>query len=76
MFAAAVIGGISPDGGKGSMIGAFTRLVLLLPIRNIVTLSSVPSYWISSVDALIILGALLVGQAPKLRATLTRRATS
>ena len=73
VFAAAVIGGISLDGGKGSMIGAFTGVVLLSLIQNILTLSSVPSYWINSVYGLIILAALLIGQVPKLRGALNRR---
>jgi simple sugar transport system permease protein len=75
VFAAAVIGGISLDGGKGSMIGAFTGVILLSLIQNILTLSSVPSYWINSVYGLIILAALLIGQAPKLRAQLGRLRT-
>jgi simple sugar transport system permease protein len=62
VFAAAVIGGISLNGGRGTMIGAFTGVILLGIIQNILTLSNVPSFWINAVYGAIILGALLFGQ--------------
>jgi simple sugar transport system permease protein len=60
VFAAAVIGGISLDGGKGSIFGAFSGVILLGLIQNLLVLSSVPSYWIQAVYGLIILGALII----------------
>lgn len=59
VFAAAVIGGISLNGGKGSMIGAFLGVVLLGIIENILTLSRVPSYWVQATYGVIILVALI-----------------
>ncbi len=66
VFAAAVIGGISLDGGRGTIIGAATGVLLLGMIQNILVLSNVPSFWIDATYGAIILGALLVGSA-KLR---------
>lgn len=61
VFAAAVIGGISLNGGKGSMIGAFTGVLLLGLIQNVLVLTNVPSFWIDAIYGLIILAALVVG---------------
>jgi simple sugar transport system permease protein len=58
VFAAAVIGGISLDGGRGRMIGALTGVILLSLVTNILTLSSISSTWIDAVDGAIILIAL------------------
>jgi len=62
VFAAAVIGGISLNGGRGTMLGAATGVLLLGIIQNILTLSNVPSFWINAVYGVIILGALVFGQ--------------
>ena len=58
VFAAAVIGGISLDGGRGRMVGALTGVVLLALVTNILTLSDISSTWIDAVDGAIILIAL------------------
>ena len=58
VFAAAVIGGISLEGGRGRMIGALTGVILLSMVTNILTLSNVSSTWINAVDGAIILIAL------------------
>src|ERR1700730_360684 len=58
VFAAAVIGGVSLDGGRGRMIGALTGVILLSLVTNILTLSSISSTWIDAVDGAIILIAL------------------
>jgi simple sugar transport system permease protein len=63
VFAAAVIGGISLDGGKGTIIGAATGVLLLGMIQNILVLSAVPSFWIDATYGAIILGALLIGSS-------------
>ena len=62
VFAAAVIGGISLDGGRGSMIGALTGVLLLGIVQNILTLAQVPSFWIQAIYGLIILGALMIAR--------------
>src|SRR5258708_7327485 len=58
VFAAAVIGGISLDGGRGRMVGALTGVILLSLVTNILTLSNISSTWINAVDGAIILVAL------------------
>ncbi|MGU3651896.1 ABC transporter permease [Mycolicibacterium sp. A43C] len=62
VFAAAVIGGISLNGGKGSMIGAFLGVIILGLVDNILTLSRVPSYWVNATYGFIILAALIVNR--------------
>jgi simple sugar transport system permease protein len=61
VFAAAVIGGINLNGGRGNLIGAGLGVLLLGIIQNILTLSNVPSFWINAAYGAIILGALLIG---------------
>jgi simple sugar transport system permease protein len=62
VFAAAVIGGISLNGGKGSMFGAFTGILLLFMIQNVLTLAGIPAQWIGALNGLIILAALMVSR--------------
>jgi len=62
VFAAAVIGGISLNGGKGSMFGAFTGVLLLFMIENVLTLAGVPAQWISAFNGAIILIALMISR--------------
>jgi simple sugar transport system permease protein len=61
-FAAAVIGGISLNGGRGTMFGAFLGVLLLAVITNILTLSQIPSFWIDATNGAIILVAILVSR--------------
>jgi simple sugar transport system permease protein len=60
VFAAAVIGGISLDGGKGRMLGAFTGVLLLSLVVNVLTLANVSPFWISAANGAIIVLVLLV----------------
>lgn len=62
VFAAAVIGGVSLNGGKGSMFGAFTGVLLLFMIQNVLTLAGVPAQWIGALNGAIILIALVVSR--------------
>ncbi len=59
VFAAAVIGGISLNGGQGRMLGAFTGVILLSLITNVLTLGNVSSFWIYGSDGAIIVSVLL-----------------
>ena len=69
VFAAAVIGGISLNGGRGRMIGALTGVLLLGILQNVLTLSQVPAFWIDAVYGAIILLALVItrlsGETPR-----------
>jgi simple sugar transport system permease protein len=62
VFAAAVIGGVSLNGGKGTMFGAFTGILLLFMIQNVLTLAGVPAQWIGALNGGIILIALVVSR--------------
>jgi simple sugar transport system permease protein len=62
VFAAAVIGGISLDGGRGRIVGALTGVILLALVTNILTLSNISSTWIDAVDGAIILIALALAK--------------
>lgn len=62
VFAAAVIGGISLDGGKGTMLGALTGVLLLGVVQNLLTLAQVSSFWIQAIYGAIILFALMIAR--------------
>lgn len=61
-FAAAVLGGVSLNGGRGTMFGACCGVLLLILIQNILVLSHVPGYWINATTGAIILVALLIAR--------------
>ncbi|GIF77683.1 ABC transporter permease [Asanoa siamensis] len=62
VFAAAVIGGVSLNGGKGTVFGAFTGILTLFLIQNVLTLAGVPAQWIGALNGAIILVALVLSR--------------
>ena len=62
VFAAAVIGGVSLSGGRGTVFGAFTGILLLYLIQNVLTLAGVPAQWIGALNGAIILVALVLSR--------------
>lgn len=68
VFAAAVIGGVSLDGGKGTMFGALTGVLLLGVVQNLLTLAQVESFWIQAIYGGIILVALMIARVTTGRA--------
>lgn len=62
VFAAAVIGGVSLDGGRGTLFGAFTGILLLFLVQNVLTLAGVPAEWIAFLNGAIILCALVLSR--------------
>ena len=62
VFAAAVIGGVSLNGGKGTVFGAFTGILLLFMIRNVLTLASVPAQWLDALNGAVILISLVISR--------------
>lgn len=68
VMAAAVIGGISLQGGRGSMIGAFGGVLLLSTIDSGLSLINISTFWIEIARGLIILVAMLI-DAQKVRYT-------
>lgn len=67
-IAAAVVGGCSIAGGRGTALGAFLGAVLIALIRNSLVLSKIDSYWQDTfIGALILLAVLIDLWLPKLR---------
>lgn len=62
VFAAAVIGGISLNGGRGSIFGALTGVVMLQLILNVMNFLHVQPAWDQLVYGVIILMALVVSR--------------
>lgn len=62
VFAAAVIGGVSMDGGKGTLFGALCGVLVLGLINNILTLAGVSAQWIQAIYGAIILLALIMAR--------------
>src|SRR6202167_3458235 len=62
VFAAAVIGGVSLQGGRGNMVGAASGVILLGVVQNILTLENAPNYWIDAIDGRVILFALILAR--------------
>ena len=63
VFAAAVIGGISLNGGRGRLLGALTGVLLLGILQNVLTLAQIPAFWIDAAYGAIILMALVLARA-------------
>lgn len=66
VFAAAVIGGISLQGGRGTMLGALGGVLLLSAVGAGLNLMKVSEFWIGAIRGLIILVAMLI-DAQKVR---------
>jgi len=62
VFASAVIGGVSLQGGRGNMLGVATGVALLSVVQNILDLKNVNNYWVEAVYGLVILVALAVAR--------------
>jgi simple sugar transport system permease protein/ribose transport system permease protein len=62
VFAAAVIGGVSLDGGKGTLFGALCGVLVIGLINNILTLGGVSAQWIQAIYGGIILVALILAR--------------
>ncbi|MEV0585731.1 ABC transporter permease [Nonomuraea sp. NPDC050310] len=62
VFAAAVIGGVSMDGGKGTILGALTGVLVIGLVQNLLTLKGVSGFWQPVVYGLIILIALIISR--------------
>lgn len=60
VFAALAIGAISLFGGKGTVFGAFTGVMFLSILANLLVLSQVPSFWVDASRGVIIIAALVL----------------
>jgi simple sugar transport system permease protein len=73
-FAAAVIGGVSLGGGRGTVVGAMSGIILIGVINNLLTLAQVPSFWVqASTGAIIIVAAILAAVASRRSTTIRTR---
>ena len=65
-FAAAVIGGVSLGGGRGTVTGVISGVLLIGVINNLLTLADVPSFYVqATTGAVIIIAAVLTTLANK-----------
>jgi len=62
VFAAAVIGGVSLDGGKGTVFGALCGVIVLGLISNILVFAGVPAEWNQAINGVIIILALVLSR--------------
>jgi ribose/xylose/arabinose/galactoside ABC-type transport system permease subunit len=62
VFAACVIGGISLDGGKGTIFGALCGVLTLGLINTVLNFAAVSGNWLNAIDGVIILGALMLSR--------------
>ncbi|MCQ4046483.1 ABC transporter permease [Streptantibioticus rubrisoli] len=62
VFAAAVIGGISLSGGRGTLFGALTGVLTLQLVVNVMTLGGVPPLWNQFLGGAIIIVALVISR--------------
>ncbi|WP_328607323.1 ABC transporter permease [Amycolatopsis sp. NBC_00345] len=62
VFAAAVIGGVSLDGGKGTLVGALTGVLLLQSVDSLLRIAQVPAEWLKAIYGGIILVALIISR--------------
>ncbi|MFC6704179.1 ABC transporter permease [Flexivirga alba] len=60
VFAAAVIGGVSLNGGRGSLVGAFTGILLLYLVQNVLTFAGVSGEWFDFLNGGVILVVLVI----------------
>jgi len=66
VMAAAVIGGVSLNGGRGTMMGAFGGVLLLAAISSGLNLIDVNAFWVDAIRGAVILLAMLI-DAQKVR---------
>ena len=62
VFAATVIGGVSLNGGRGTLFGALTGVLTLQLVVNVMTLGGVPPLWNQFLNGVIIIVALIISR--------------
>jgi simple sugar transport system permease protein len=62
VFAATVIGGVSLNGGRGTLFGALTGVLTLQLVVNVMTLAGVPPLWNQFLNGAIIIIALIISR--------------
>lgn len=62
VFAAVVLGGVSLNGGKGTLFGAFCGITLLYLVQNVLQLSGANQFWLDAFDGAVILTVLIIAR--------------
>lgn len=62
VFAATVIGGVSLNGGRGTLFGALTGVLTLQLVFNVMSLAGVPPLWNQFLYGAIIIVALIISR--------------
>jgi len=60
VLAACVVGGVSLQGGRGTIIGLFGGVLLLSTVGSGLNLTNVSAFWVSTIRGLIILLAMII----------------
>jgi len=77
VMAAAVIGGVSLNGGRGTMVGAFGGVLLLAAINAGLNFIDVNAFWVDAIRGGIILFAMLIdAQKVRYRAPVVKSAVA
>lgn len=63
IIAAAIIGGVSPDGGKGRVRDSLFGAILIVGLNNVMNLIGVSDYYTTLIKGLIIIGAMAIATA-------------
>lgn len=58
VFAAAVIGGIAMDGGRGKLSGALGGVLFMVCVTSLLSWMNISIYWVDAVRGIIILLAV------------------
>lgn len=64
---ACVVGGITFDGGKGSIVGAFLGVFFMGLINNVMNILSIDSYYQTMISGLIIVAAVILSNLNRMR---------
>lgn len=67
VLAGILIGGCSLSGGTGSFFGSYLGILFLTIVDNGVNLLNVSSYWVQSLQGVIILAAVMGDTLPRYR---------
>ena len=67
VIAAVLIGGASPTGGRGTMVGTLIGVLFVALLRNGMTLLDISSYWQLMTVGLLVLAALAQDRFETLR---------
>lgn len=62
VMAAAVLGGVDINGGKGRMVGALLGVLVLGVVNNLLILGGVPVFWINATNGAFIAVALILSK--------------